>query len=280
MASTDTATGAVSIRLDQHGRVQRSLFDRLKYPLGSTLLILLLLGLWEAAPTLGWVAPIVLPPISKVFVAFGELLATPTFWGHVGVTMNEIFWGFTIGVLLGLIVGTLFGVIPPIKRLTYPMIVALNTVPKIVFAPLFIIWLGYDQPSKIMMGIAHAFFPMFINTMLGIESVPRDALRLMKSLEATTSQTFFKVRVLSAAPILFTGVKTALTFAVIGVIAGEFLGARAGLGYLLDVYQFTLDIPKVFAVILTIGLIGAGLFFIIEWLDKKLIFWAEDRIGS
>jgi NitT/TauT family transport system permease protein len=112
--------------------------------------------------------------------------------------------------------------------------------------------------------------------MVGLESVPESAKRLMRSIRATPMQTFWKVSLPHALPIIFAGIKAALTFAVIGAIVGEFVGASQGLGYLLDLYNFQLRIDRVFSVIVILASIGAGGYFLLEWLDRKLIFWREE----
>jgi NitT/TauT family transport system permease protein len=185
--------------------------------------------------------------------------------------------GFVIGTLLGLGIGIALAVWPSAKRLTYPFVVGFQAIPKIVFAPLFIAWFGFGQTSKIVMAVVIAFFPVLINTMVGLESVPADARKLMRSLKATPLQIFWKVSFLHALPIIFAGIQAAFTFAVIGAIVGEFVGAQEGLGYLLNLYNFQLRIDRAFAVIVILAAIGAAGFFVLEWLDRKFIFWREDR---
>jgi NitT/TauT family transport system permease protein len=129
------------------------------------------------------------------------------------------------------------------------------------------------------MGIAIAFFPVLINTLVGLESVPADMVKLMRSLRATPLQIFRKVSFPYALPLIFAGVKQALTYAVIGALVGEFVGASAGLGYLLDSYNFQLRIDYVFALIVVLAIVGAALYFIVEWLDKRLIYWREQQLG-
>lgn len=246
------------------------------YRIGSVLLVVVLLGIWEALPLFGVMSEIVLPRFSNVAQAFVELLQTDHFWGHLRVTLNEIFWGFILGTLLGLVSGIFLAVFRPLKRLTYPFVVAFQAVPKIVLAPLFISWFGYGQSSKIVMAIVISFFPVLINTLVGLESVPQDGVRLMQSLKATRMQVFRKLSLPHAAPLIFAGIKTALTFAVIGAIVGEFVGAQRGLGYLLHAYSFQLRIDAVFAVIVILGGLGAGLYAALEWLDRRLIYWRAD----
>jgi NitT/TauT family transport system permease protein len=246
------------------------------YRIGSVLLTLLLLGIWELLPRAGIMPEIVLPPFTTVAAAFWGLLQEGHFWGHLRVTLNEIFWGFVLGTLFGLFSGILLAVWQPLKRLTYSFVVGFQAIPKIVLAPLFISWFGYGQSSKIVMAIVISFFPVLINTLVGLESVPEDAVRLMRSLRSTRMQVFRKLSLPHAAPLIFAGIKTALTFAVIGAIVGEFVGAQQGLGFLLNAYNFQLRIDRVFSVIAILAGLGAVLYFLLEALDRRLIYWRTD----
>jgi len=249
------------------------------YRLGSLALVAAILAGWQFLPSTGLVSTIILPPFTDVVRALWELVTSGFFYTHLRVTLTEIFVGFFVGTAIGLVGGIALAVWKPVKRLTYPFVVGFQAVPKIVFAPLFIAWLGYGQASKVLMAVVISFFPVLINTLVGLESVPQDAVKLMRSLRATPLQTFRKVSFPHALPLIFAGVKAALTFAVIGALVGEFVGASEGLGYLLDSYNFQLRVDSVFAVIVVLAAIGSGLYFIVEWLDTKLIFWREDQRG-
>lgn len=264
-------TTAEDVRLDLEGRQWR-------WRLGTVVTGLVLFGLWELLPRAGLVSHIVLPPFTDTMVALYTLVTSDFFMGHFLVTLNEIAWGFVIGTTIGLAIGILLGVFEPLKRLTYPFVVAFQAIPKIVLAPLFIAWFGYGQTSKIVMAIAIGFFPVLINTMVGLENVPIETIKLMRSLKASKAQIFRKVSLPSAAPLIFAGIKTALTFALIGAIVGEFVGASEGLGFLLDTYNFQLRIDRVFSVIIILSLIGGVFYFVLEWLDKRLIFWRQEGV--
>ena len=253
--------------------------EKWSYRGASLLITLVALGLWEALPRAGLVSDIVLPPLSEVLVALKTLLTTPSFWGHFGVTMREIMGGFVLGTVIGLVGGVALAVWKSVKQVSYPYVVGFQAIPKIVFAPLFIAWFGYGESSKVVMGTAIAFFPVLINTLVGLESVPGDMIKLMRSLKATPLQVFRKVSFPHALPLIFAGVKQALTYAVIGALVGEFVGASAGLGYLLDAYNFQLRIDFVFALIVVLAVVGAALYFIVEWLDKRLIYWRDQQLG-
>jgi NitT/TauT family transport system permease protein len=253
--------------------------EKWSYRGASVLITVVVLGLWELLPKLGVVSDIVLPPLSEVVVALQSLLVTPSFWGHFAVTMREIMLGFLLGSLIGLLLGIALAVWKSVKQVSYPYVVGFQAIPKIVFAPLFIAWFGYGETSKVVMAIAIAFFPVLINTLVGLESVPADMIKLMRSLKATPLQIFRKVSFPYALPLIFAGIKQALTYAVIGALVGEFVGASAGLGYLLDAYNFQLRIDFVFALIVVLAVVGAGLYFIVEWIDKRLIYWREQQLS-
>lgn len=247
-----------------------------KYKIGSVILGVLILVLWEALPRLGVVSPIILPPFTEVAAALVRLVQSPIFWPNFSVTMIEIGLGFILGTLVGLLAGIALALWEPVKEITYPYVVMFQAIPKIVFAPLFIAWFGYGISSKVVMAVTIAFFPVLLNTMVGLLSVPPDSLKLMRSLRANRWQSFRRVQLPFALPLISAGVKTALTFAVIGAIVGEFVGAREGLGFLLNSYNFQMRIDSVFAVIVVLATVGAVLYFIVDWADKKIIFW-EDR---
>jgi NitT/TauT family transport system permease protein len=244
-----------------------------KYRKYTLLIFILLLCIWEALPRLGLVNDILLPRFSSVFMAFLGLVTQPFFPKHLFVTLTEILVGFACGVTIGLTVGIMLAVSKVARAITYPFVVAFQATPKVVFAPLFIAWFGFGMSSKIVMAIVISFFPVLINTVAGLESVPESSKMLMRSIRASRFQTFIRVSLPHALPIIFAGIKAAFVFAVIGAIVGEFIGASEGLGYLLNLYNFQLRIDRVFAVIVVLASIGAGGFFFLEWLDKKLIFW-------
>ena len=257
---------------DTEPRVRKANPDA-RYKYYTLAIFLVILCLWEALPRLGLVNEILLPRFSAVAVAFWTLVQQPFFYGHLGVTLSEILIGFVCGVTLGLSLGIMLAVSKAARAVTYPFVVAFQATPKVVFAPLFVAWFGFGITSKIVMAIVISFFPVLINTLAGLESVPESARMLMRSIRASRFQTFFKVSLPHALPIIFAGIKAALVFSVIGAIVGEFIGASQGLGYLLNLYNYQLRIDRVFAVIVVLASIGAGGFFLLEWLDKKLIFW-------
>lgn len=246
--------------------------------MGTAAVILLFVIAWEILPRAGLVPPIILPAFSDVMAALGTLVRGDTFRTHFAITLFEMLAGFFIGVALGLLIGVPLAVFPRFRRLTYGLVIAFQSVPKILLAPLLITWFGYGVESKVALAVVIAFFPVLINSMTGIQSVPENAIRLMESLKASRLERFMKLDLPFAAPAIFAGIKTALTFAVTGAIVAEFIGAAEGLGYLLSVYAFQLRIPTVYALIVVLAVMGSLLYFLVELADRKIVFWRDSTI--
>jgi NitT/TauT family transport system permease protein len=149
--------------------------------------------------------------------------------------------------------------------------------PKVVLAPIFITWFGFGIESKIVMAIAISFFPVVINTVVGLESVEENAALLMRSLAASRSQVFWKLAWPTALPSIFAGLKTSLTLALIGALVAEFVTAKDGLGTLITTFSFELKVYLVFAVIIVVSLLGLVMYGLMEYLERKIVFWRRSR---
>ena len=160
-----------------------------------------------------------------------------------------------------------------IERTLYTLLVALNAVPKIALAPLFIIWFGTDIKPKVAIALLVAVFPIVIATVLGLKSVEPDMLDLAKALKGSGSQILWKIRVPNALPSIFAGLKVGITFAFIGAIVGEFVAAQNGLGYVVVSSQATFDTARMFAAILLLALLGTVLFYLVDFLEAAIIPW-------
>jgi NitT/TauT family transport system permease protein len=197
------------------------------------------------------------------------------FWPNASVTLQEIFWGFAIGLASGVVLGVGVAMFDTVRATIYPYLVALQAPPKIVLAPIFITWFGFDQPSKIAIAVVMSFFPMFLNTLTGLSSVDPNAVKLMRSLTAGRWKTFRYLLLPNALPIMMAGVKLCWTLAVLGVIVGEFVGASAGIGYLIYAMNFQLDIAGVFALIILLSVFTLVVYQLIEWLESRVVFWKQ-----
>ena len=255
------------------GRV--SWWRRLRGPIGAALIFLVLLGFWVWLVESETVHRVILPPPGEVASAFLTTFTEGFFYEHLWVTVQEVLLGFAIGVALGFSLGALLGASALAREVSYAYIVAFQGLPKIVLAPVFITAFGFGMMSKVVMAVAISFFPLLINTMSGLMTVDPEAVQLMRSLTASKRDIFWKLSVKHAMPSIFAGVKTSLTFALVGAIVGEFVGARAGLGFLLASYSYQLQVDRVWAITFVLALLGIILYLLIEWVDKKVVFWGK-----
>lgn len=204
-----------------------------------------------------------------------DLVLWAPFPYHVGITLIEVFSGFAIGSAIGLTLGTTLALVPAARRVLYPYIIGFQSLPRVVLAPLFVTWFGFGITSKIVVAVALCFFPVLVNTFVGLISVDELAYKLMQSLTATRYKIFIKLRLPGALPFIMAGLKTGLTFAVIGAIVGELVGASAGLGYLIAIFNFQQRIPSVYAVIIFLGAVSTALYLLIDRIERKVVFWTD-----
>ena len=243
----------------------------------SPLSFVLILAIWEVVARAGLVSPLVLPAPSRVWDGLVILFTADWFPQHVWVTTAETLLGFFIGGIAAIALGIVMVNIRLFKEVIYPYVVAFQVMPKVVLAPIFITWFGFGMESKVVMAIAISFFPVVINTVVGLESVEENELLLMRSLVASRGQVFWKLAWPTALPSIFAGLKTSLTLALIGALVAEFVTAKDGLGTLITTFSFELKVYLVFAVIVVVSVLGLLLYGIMEVLERKIVFWRRSR---
>lgn len=239
----------------------------------SVALAIFLLALWEGACRLFAISPIILPTPSSTIMRLYELFHSGTIWPHLWATLFEVVAGFLLGCLAGLVAGAVVSLIPAFERLVYPYLVALQTLPKIAIAPLFVIWFGYGLTSKVIITALVCFFPVLVSVIAGFHSTDKDQLDMMKAFGATKWQILFRLRIPSALVLIFAGLEIAAVLAVIGAIVGEFVGAQVGLGYLVVTLNFSMDVPGVFAVLVVLSVIGLAMHGLMRYAARRYIFW-------
>ena len=247
------------------------------YPLAATLAALIL---WTF---IVWVFEFPEYFLPTPLVILEDLISTgfrlvPDAW----ITIEETILGFLLAIVAGFAAAVLIMWSEPIKKSILPLLVFLQTLPKIAVAPLFIIWFGFGILPKVIMAFLICFFPIVINTSVGLASVDSDMMDLIKSMAATKKQTFMKVRIPNAFPYFFTSLKIAITLALIGAIVGEFVGGEGGLGYQILLANARLDAPRLFAIVIVLTFIGAILFYLVSALERFIIPWkpAEEATGT
>lgn len=215
----------------------------------------------------------ILPQPETVLTTYISMVFSYLFLKHTLITLVEILAGFFLGSLAGIFLGYFIGKFDSVEKILSPYLVALQVIPVIAIAPLLIIWFGFDIESKIIICALIVFFPILINTISGINAIDDKRVDLFRTLGASKLQIFFKLELPSAAPMLFAGFKIGITLAVIGAIVGEFVGSSSGLGYLIMQGSGLMNMPKVFAVLMQLAIVGLLLYSIISYLEKILMPW-------
>lgn len=235
------------------------------------LLVIIVLGTWEGAVRFLNVARWLLPPPSNIMMELVE--SRNLFLRHTWVTLEEVLLGFTVALTLGIVVAMLISSSKIIERSVYPFVIASQTIPVIAIAPLLLIWIGYGIWPKIIVVVLVSFFPIVVNTVDGLKSADQDILNLMRTLGASKWQIFTKVQIPSSLPFIFSGVRVAITMSVIGAVIGEWVGASAGLGYLMtrSAPQFLTD--RVFASIFVLSVMGIALFGTVVLVERYAMPW-------
>ena len=241
---------------------------RIGYP---ALGVLLLLAVWALACWLFKIPTVVLPSPDKVLnamVARSDLL-----FGEGWVTLKETLLGFVLALAVGLPLAVAVANSRPLNLMFYPLLVALQSVPKVALAPIVLVWLGTGLESKLAIVWLVAFFPIIVDTVAGLRATPRELIELADSLNATPAQIFLKVQFPAALPFVITGAKVAITLAVIGAVIGEFVGSSEGLGFLLLSATSQLNTPLAFAALFALAALGILVYLLVELAERLIAPW-------
>jgi len=213
------------------------------------LLIAAFLLVWEGIVRLFQIPMFILPTPTNVFIAFYRGFESSLYIDHIWITVGETLIGFVLGTALAFLLGTAIALSRPVEYFLYPFVVMFQAMPKVALAPLIIVWFGLGLTSKVVNAALVAFFPLMVNTIVGLRSAEEDKVNLMKSLAASKAQIFWMLQLPNAMPYIFAGLEIAMIFALIGAIVAEFVGAQAGLGMLIQSMNFTMDVAGQFSVL-------------------------------
>ncbi|MGH7314817.1 MAG: ABC transporter permease [Candidatus Rokuibacteriota bacterium] len=240
-----------------------------------TLTMIALIVLWELAVNVFRIPEYLLPAPTGIVAAM--LAEWKYLVYHTWVTTYEIFWGFVLAVVVGISTAMAIVHSPALERAIYPLLVASQSVPKIAIAPLLIFWAGIGTLPKILVAFLISFFPIIIDTVVGLRSVEPEMLHLARSMGAGERKIFLKIRFPTALPNIFAGLKVAVTLAVVGAIVGEFIQADQGLGYALLQANAVLNTKLAFAAIIVLAGVGVVMFVIVEMIERRLIPWHASK---
>jgi len=236
-----------------------------------------LVGLWKGAVLVLDIPAYLLPPPEAVFVEYLEHAVEGLFWWHTAVTLSEAVLGFAAGCVLGFLIGYVLAKSEGLSEALMPYVVAAQTVPKIAFAPLMVIWFGFGITSKLLLTMLIVFFPVLVNTILGIRSIQRNPRELMQAAGSSRWQTFIVLELPSISPMVLAACKTSITLAVIGAVVGEFVGARVGLGFLTLFSAGRLDTTTTFVALLQLVFLGIALYSVVDQIERRALRWRDEK---
>jgi len=243
----------------------------------SIVLLIVFLVAWEKGPGLLGIPHFIIPPLSMVAEEFVRMVQVNHLLLHTGVTAGEVVAGFVIGSLLGAVIGYLLGMSPTAEFALSPYILALQIAPKVAFAPLFILWMGFTVYPKILVAILIVFFPVMINVLTAVRNVDPDLVNLARSFKATRAQIFWKVEFPTSMPPMFAGLRIGSTLAVVGVVVGELVGGNRGLGYLLSFGEGQANTPMVFVAILMLTVVGSIAYLAVILIERRVLHYLPSR---
>ncbi|QDW39898.1 ABC transporter permease [Bradyrhizobium sp. KBS0727] len=239
----------------------------------SVFLFVASLLLWDMAIRLFKVPAYLVPSPLSVGAALIDGLVNGTFYPHIAATLYAVVAGYLVGCFLAVVIGALLAEVPLLEGALMPYIVALQSMPKVALAPLIIVWFGFGMSSKVVLVALICFFPVFINTLVGVRSVNPDIVNLYRAFRASRWNILLNVKLPAAASSIFAGLQISVAMALIGAVVGEFIASKAGLGNLLQASSMTMDVATMFAVVIVLAAIGVIGNEILQYLHRRVVFW-------
>ncbi len=237
--------------------------------------VILFLAVWQAGASLSGLPAFILPTPVEVWSRFLRALGDGSLVINTGVTLLEVLSGLLAGALFATVIGYLVAKSRLLENLLAPYLVASQAVPLVAIAPLLVIWFGPGMFSKILICALIVFFPVLVNTVVGVRAVPAALHDLMHSLRATNAQILFKLEIPAALPVFLGGLRVGATLSVIGAVVGELVGSDHGLGFLVNVGRGQYDTPLVFVAVFMLIALALALYGMVAFAEKKLLDWQQ-----
>jgi NitT/TauT family transport system permease protein len=244
----------------------------LKSVVGSTLTFIAMIGVWEVLVRHLEIPAWLLPSPSAIIDAMVDWRSELV--GHFMVTLYETLVGFVLAIVISVPLAVAVVYSPILQNTIYPILLAFQSMPKVAIAPLLALWIGFGALPKIIVVFLVCFFPIVVATATGLAAVPASLMDLIRSLSASQTQTFIKIRFPTAMPHIFVGLKIAITFAVIGAVIGEFVGSENGLGYLILVSTSQSRTPLAFGSLVLLTVMSIVLYYGIAFIERIVVPWA------
>jgi NitT/TauT family transport system permease protein len=243
--------------------------------IASILLLVVFLAAWEGYVRVFDVSAFLLPPPSLVVAEWIRSLGTLSLWFHTWITAYETILGFVIAAAVGVALGAVLGKLPKLEQTLNPFIIATQVVPKVALVPLLVVWFGFGLAPKVIIAAVLAFFPILLNTILGIKSVDRGYREVLISVNASRWQAITQLEFPSSLPYILTGMEIGIVLAIIGAVVGEYLGGNQGLGNLAVKEMNSYNTTALFAVIVHLSLLGFIFYALLVGTRRFVIPWHE-----
>lgn len=262
--------------------VREAWIDRIPRSVAMAGLLIVVLLIWWGVHHFEIVSRIILPSPQEVgrdiLTVGANILSGGYMLDALWMTTKEVLWGFFFAIVIGFSLGVLVGETTFGEKAVMPYLVAIDTMPKVAFAPLFLAWLGFGISSKVALAAFIATFPIVVGTAAGLHAADDNARMMFRTLGASRWQTLIRMKIPTGMPQIFTGLKIGAVGVMAGAITAEFLGGGKGFGELIRVAASQLQTPRVFSLILYLSVLGFSLFWSVVLIERKLVFWHRSTV--
>lgn len=278
--SPELTAGGLNENRPQVKNGMKSQKDRLQPVLLGSLLPIILIIAWELLSRAEVFPSYQLPAPTVILETIAGLAADGSLWGHVGITVYRVFIGFLIGTAVAVLLGSIVGFYKKAEQLFDPMIQAFRSIPSLAWVPLFILWMGIGEPSKVTMIAVGVFFPVYLNVVSGINGVDRKLIEVGKMYGLNTFELIRRVILPASLPSFLTGIRSGLGLGWMFVVAAELMGASSGLGYLLVLGQNTLSPETILASIILFAIVGKLSDWLLKIVEQKSLHWQDNAVKA
>lgn len=278
--SPELTAGGLNEKRPQVKNGMKSQKDRLQPVLLGSLLPIILIIAWELLSRAEVFPSYQLPAPTVILETIAGLAADGSLWGHVGITVYRVFIGFLIGTAVAVLLGSIVGFYKKAEQLFDPMIQAFRSIPSLAWVPLFILWMGIGEPSKVTMIAVGVFFPVYLNVVSGINGVDRKLIEVGKMYGLNTFELIRRVILPASLPSFLTGIRSGLGLGWMFVVAAELMGASSGLGYLLVLGQNTLSPETILASIILFAIVGKLSDWLLKIVEQKSLHWQDNAVKA
>lgn len=233
-----------------------------------------ILAFWQFCWSFGLVDPIIARSPAQVWGALVQIVTDGTLWPSLYATMEATLVAFVLASVIGVVIGIGFGLFPRVEEVFQPYINAINTMPRIAFAPVFTLYFGIGQEAKIALAFSIVVFMVMISARAGIQTVDRDIITMARLMGTRRIEMFTKILLPAATPSIFAGLRLGIVYALFGVITSEILSSRVGLGHLISRYAGVFQIESMYAVILVMTVVAAFLNGLMAMAEKRFLRWS------